>query len=243
MMNRIKFSSLLLVLGTIFFACGEGGQDPLRIDQGNELPEGRLTVSGDGLNTVVAASNADSASQTINEAALFAFQKAAYAFDIRPSLSEPVRMDGSYHGHAVIDGSAEKVATITNYNLKATFYDYSDDGSIYIGGSLQYQGSINKQGITLDIRVNDEIKFAGTYSGSIEYNSFRIPTDNMGNIISIFAPCEVIAKIDLMGNVTFRSGVNTFTKNPYPIVVNVILVTLPSGEEEIVYICSPDYSH
>ena len=242
-MNRIKSLSVLLVLGTIFFACSGGNKDPMGIDQqDNELTEGRLTVSGDGPNTVVSTSNADSASQIINEAALLAFQKAAYAFDVRPSLVEPVRMDGSYNGYAVVDGSAEKVGGINNYNLKATFYDYSDDGSVYIGGILQFQGSMDKQGITKDIHVDDEIKFAGPYSGSMEYNNFRIPIDNMGNIISIFAPCEVIAEIECEGTITFRSGSNDIIKNPYPIVVNVILVPLPNGEEEEIYICDPDYS-
>ena len=242
MMSRIKSISILLFFGVVFLACSESRQDPMGIDQGNGLSEGSLTVSGDGPNTVVTASNADSASQAINETALSAFQKAAFAFDIRPSQVEPVRMDGSYNGYAVVDGSAEKAGAISNYNLKATFYDYSDDGLIYIGGSLQFQGSMDKQGITKDIFVNDEIKFAGTYSGSLEYSNFRIPIDNMGNIISIFAPCAVIATIDRSGNLIFRSDGNVIIKNPYPVVVNVILVTLPNGKEEEVYICDPDYS-
>lgn len=244
-MNRIKSLSLLLVLGVIFFACGKSSQDPLGVDQGNDLSEeGRLTTTlgSNGPNLVVTWSNADSACQTINEAVFTIFPKAGFAASNRPVMTEPVRMNGDYNGYAIVDGTSELVGKITNYDLKAIFYDYSDDGLIYFGGSLRFQGPIDKQGVIQDLHLNDEIKFAGPYRGFIEYNHFKIPIDNMGNMISIYEPCEIIAKIDRAGNVIFRSGGNIFPKNPYPVVVNIILVTLPNGEEEEVYICDPDYS-
>ena len=244
-MNRIRSLTFILALGAIFLVCSKDNQDPLGVDQENhDLQEGRLTTTlgSDGPNVVVTWGNADSACQTINEAVFTIFPKAADAFTNRPSMSEPVRMNGDYNGYAVIDGTSALVGKTTDFELKVIFYDYSDDGLIYIGGSLRFQGPIDKQGVVQDFRINDEIKFAGPYGGFIDYNHFRIPLDNMGNIISVLSPCEIIAKIDREGTVTFRSGGNNFIKNPYPVVVNIFLVTLPNGEEEEVYICDPDYS-
>ncbi len=216
-MNRIKSLSLLLVFGVIFFACGEGRQDPTGIDGGSGLT---LTKGTGGPNLVVTLSNADSASQTINEAIFAALPKAAYAVALDPSITEPVRMMGDYSGYAVVDGPGTMVETSTNYDFKLTFYDYSDDGSIYFGGSLQYLSSIVDQGEQKKIvYVNGEIKFAGLYTGFIKYNNFLLPIDGSENLISIFAPDSVLEDVLRGGTVTFNSGGNEFIFNPYPIII------------------------
>ena len=219
-MNRIKSLTFILALGAIFLACSQGNQDPLGIDQENELPEGRLTLGGDGPNLVVTLSNADSASQVINEAIFAALPKAADAVISDPSITEPVRMMGDYSGYAVVDGSATMVEKSMKYDFKLTFYDYSDGGSIYIGGSLQYLSSFVDQGETKKIvYVNGEIKFAGPYTGFIKYNNFLLPIDGSENPISIFAPDSVLEYVLRGGSVTFNSGGNEFTLNPYPIII------------------------
>jgi len=218
-MNRIKSLSLLLVLGVIFFACGEGRQDPTGIDEGSGLTEGLLTKGTDGPNLVVTLSNADSASQVINEAVFAALPKAAYTVARDPSITEPVRMTGDYSGYAVVDGSATMVETSMKYDFKLTFYDYSDDGSIYIGGSLQYlSSSVNQGPIKKIVDVKGEIKFAGSYTGFIKYNNFLLQIDGGENLISIFAPDSVLEYVLHGGSVTVKSGDNTFALiNPYPI--------------------------
>ena len=217
MMGRIKSSSLLLVLGVVFLACSGGRQDPLGPVQGNGLTEGRLTMSGYyGPNVVVTRNNADSASQVIIAAVFTAFPKAADAAINRPSPNKWVRMTGDYQGYAVVDGVTEFAGTALNCNLEVTFYDYSDDGLFYFGGTLLYLGSIDRQGVTKDIRVNDEIKFAGPYTGFIRFNSFLLAIDDQGNPISVFAPPEVTNKIIRSGSVTFNSGGNKFIFDPYP---------------------------
>ena len=215
-MGWIKSLSLILVLCAIFSACSKGRQDPLSVDQENELPEGRLTLGGDGPNVVVSRSNADSASQTINEAVFTVFQKAVYAVSNRPSMSEPVRMNGDYYGYAVVGGTSATAGKMVNFELKTIFYDYSDDGLIYIGGSLRYQGPIDNQGVTQDICVNDEIKFAGLYGGFIRYNNLMLHTDEQGNLVSIFSPASVTNELPRSGTVTYNSGGSNLTLNPYP---------------------------
>ncbi len=219
-MNRIKSLAFMLVLGVIFFACGEGRQDPTGPDPESGLTEGRLTKGTDGPNLVVTLSNAASASQVINEAVFAALPKAAYAAARDPSITEPVRMTGDYSGYAVVDGSGTMVETSMKYDFKLTFYDYSDDGSIYIGGSLQYLSSIVNQGEQKKIvYVNGEIKFAGPYTGFINYNNLLLPIDGSENLISIFAPDPVLEDILRGGSVTFNSGGNEFTLNPYPVII------------------------
>ena len=217
-MNRIKSLSLLLVLWVIFFACGEGRQDPTGIDEGSGLTEGLLTKGTDGPNLVVTSTNLDSAIQTVNEAVFAALPKAAYTVARDPSITEPVRMMGDYSGYAVVDGSATMVGTSMKYDLKLTYYDYSDDGLIYLGGSLQYLSSMVDQGVLKKIvDVKGEIKFAGPYTGFIKYNNFLLPIDGGENLISIFAPDSVLEDVLRGGSVTFNSGGNEFTLNPYPI--------------------------
>ena len=219
MMSWIKSLSLMLVLGVFLFACNKGRQDPLGLDLGNDLAEGRLTKGTDGPNLVVTSTNFDSAFQTINEAVFVIFPKAAYTVMRDPSITEPVRMIGNYSGYAVVDGSATLADTSIESNLTLTFYDYSDEGSIYLGGSLQFQGYIYLQwGVTRGVYVNGEIKFAGLYTGFIKYNDFLLPTDEMGELISIFSPNSVLENILYGGSVTVNSGENKFTLiNPYQI--------------------------
>ena len=223
-MNRIKSLSLLLVLWVIFFACGEGRQDPTGIDEGSGLTEGLLTKGTDGPNLVVTSTNLDSAIQTVNEAVFAALPKAAYTVARDPSITEPVRMMGDYSGYAVVDGSATMVGTSMKYDLKLTYYDYSDDGLIYLGGSLQYLSSMVDQGVLKKIvDVKGEIKFAGPYTGFIKYNNFLLPIDGGENLISIFAPNSVLVDVLRGGSVTVKSGDNTFALiNPYPVPITAL---------------------
>jgi len=136
------------------------------------------------------------------------------------SITEPVRMTGDYSGYAVVDGSVTMVGTSMQYDLKLTYYDYSDGGSIYIGGSLQYLSSSVDQGEQKKIvDVKGEIKFAGPYTGFIKYNNLLLPIDGSENLISIFAPDPVLEYVLRGGSVTFNSGGNEFPFNPYPIII------------------------
>jgi hypothetical protein len=218
-MNRIKTLSFLLVLGVIFFACGEGRQDPLGPDPESGLTEGRLNKGTDGPNLAVTDTNLDSAIQTVDEAVFVVFPKASDAVMTDPSIKEALRMMGDYDGYAVVDGSATFADTSIENNLRLTLYDYSDDGLIYLGGSLQFQGFIYLNwGVTRSVRVNGKIKFAGPYNGFIEYNNFLLPTDEGGNLVSIFASIRELSKINRGGSVTVISGENEFRLiNPYPV--------------------------
>jgi hypothetical protein len=141
---------------------------------------------------------------------------------------------GNYGGYALVGGTVTAGATKEShdYDLDVTFYNYSDEGYIFLGGALQYSGSVYE-----DVYVNGTVKFAGSYKGFMQYNGFRIPVDEFGSMINIFAPCDSLARIIKGGNITYRSDGNVFDLNPYPFVREIIVDTT------IVYICDRDYTN
>lgn len=219
-MNLIKFLTFVLVLGVILTACSQGRQDPLGPGDGNGLTEGRLTRGADGPNLLVTSSNSDSACQAVDEEVFSAYVKAGSSLSAGSEMAEAVRMMGDYSGYIIIDGSSILAETSVRYNLKLTFYDYSDAGSIYIGGGLQYYGSLNlisNHWVRHDVSVKGELKFAGSYSGFITFFAFLLPTDEQGDLLSVFAPDSVLENFIPGGIVRINSDGYTYFANPYPV--------------------------
>ena len=103
-------------------------------------------------------------------------------------------------------------------NLK--FYDYSEAGSIYIGGALRYAGSMFKIAggwVAGDLQVTGQIEVAGPYTGHFQFNNLLLYSDDRGNLISIFAPMKILLGIVRVGSVKVTSGDYTYFRNPYPI--------------------------
>jgi hypothetical protein len=233
-----KHIFFLLVFAAILVACSEGGQDPVRAEGVIESMDGRLSKGASGPNITVSLDNLGHVAQDLNEVVFSTFIKQMSALESSPT--DTVRINGNYSGYAIIDNSPtlNQTEKSLGYNVKLTFFDYSEGGQIFMGGAFLLAGSFPG-----NIFVAGNIQFAGTYGGSAAYNNFMIPTDEMGNIISIFSPCAVIASIEHSGSVTFRSGGNTIVRNPYPVVVKKTVIINPSsGKEEIIYFCDPDYS-
>lgn len=216
-MNRIKSLFPMLILCLIFFACNKGRQDPLGPDPESGLTEGLLNKGTEEPNLVVTGSTLDTAIQVVNEAVFAALLKGADVVCFDLSMTEPVRQLGDYYGYMVAGGSATWADTTIDYSLKLTFYNYSDDGFIYLGGSTQFQSIMKTRGVTKNVLAEGKIKFAGPYAGFITYNNFMLPTDEAGNLISIFASDDVLMHTPRYGTVTVDSGENTFNLNPYPI--------------------------
>ena len=221
-MNWIKLADAVFILGVALAACNEGRNDPLAGGDEGDLPEGRLTKGTNGPNLAVTPTQYDSACQEINEEVFSAFAKAGVALSLRPKSEEPVRFFGDYSGHAVVDGSASYSEASVQYDCKVIFYDYSDSTTTFLGGSLQYQGYVANVSYWHLIRtaiVDGEIHFAGRYAGSMNYFDFELPTMN-GDLISLFAPTNILRdSVRRRGKIIINSGGNTFTINPYPLIL------------------------
>jgi len=219
-MNRIKSLAFVLVAGVILAACSKDRQDPLGPEGGDGLTEGRLTRGADRPNLLVSSSNSDSACQAVDEEVFSAYVKAGSSFSAGSELAEAVRVTGDYSGYITVEGSSLLTETYIRYNLKLTFYDYSDAGSIFIGGGLRYYGALNlisNHWVRQEVSVQGELKFAGSYSGFITFIAFLIPTDDQGDLLSVFAPDSVLENFFPDGRVKIDSGGNTHTFNPYPV--------------------------
>ena len=209
------------MLGVALASCSQGRQDPLGAGSESGLTEGRLTLGASGPNLMIDSVNVLTASQAIDEEVFTAFVKAGSAKPAGSETAEAVRMMGDYSGYAIVDGSVAVTGTSVSYDIKLTFYDYSNSASIFIGGGLQYLGSvdvISNRGIVQDVFVNGEIKFAGSYTGFVKYSNFLLPTDAQGNLISVFAPVDVLMNLSRGGSLTFNSGGNRYVLNPYQVI-------------------------
>jgi len=228
-MNRFINLVATLALGVIITACSQGRQDPLGPNEQGGSNESYLTKGGDGPNLVITEDNKLSACQKIDEKVFALFFNAASALSTGPQKTgESVRILGTYWGYAIVDGSAtsNQDSASFSYNLKLKLYDYSDSGSIYFGGNLQYASSgifLHDRWVNKFMLVTDSIQFAGAYTGSIKFNNFRLPADTLGQLISIFAPAIILKYVDRQGSVTINSGGNRFTLNPYPVIMGPVL--------------------
>jgi hypothetical protein len=227
-MNSIKLAMAeLLAFGLILCACSEGRNDPLGIVD-SDLAGGRLIKGGNGANTVVTPANSDSAFQEINVELFSAFNKAANTLS-GSQPDGPVRIMGDHTGYAVIEGSVDFI--VTNFtkeerivcDFEATFYDYSDTGKTFIGGVIDFGGySILKNNRVIPLPIlENEIKFAGSFSGSVKYSFFRILADlNDGHLLNIFEEGGALRNLDRLGHrqgyFDFTSGGETFRVQPYP---------------------------
>ncbi len=228
-MNRFINLVATLALGVIVTACSQGRQDPFGPnDQGGSNGD-YLTKGGDGPNLVITDDNKLSACQKIDEKVFALFFNAASALSTGPQKTgEAVRIFGTYWGYATVSGStsSNQDSTTFAYNLNLKLYDYSDSGSIYIGGNLQYASSgifFHGKWVNTLILISDSIQFAGAYTGSIKFDGFRLPTDTLGQLISLFAPAIILKSVERQGFVTIKSGGNRFVLNPYPIITGPVL--------------------
>jgi hypothetical protein len=228
-MNRFINLVATLALGVIVTACSQGRQDPLGSNEQGGSSVSYLTKGGDGPNLVITEDNKLSACQEIDEKVFALFLKAAISFSTGPQKTgEALRILGTYWGYAVVDGltTSNQDSASFAYDLTLKLYDYSDSGSIYIGGNLQYASSglfLHDKWANKILLVSDSIQFAGDYTGSIKFNKFRLPTDSEGQLISIFAPNIVLKTVARQGSVIINSGGNRFVLNPYPVIKELVL--------------------
>ena len=210
-MKRKLFEMLLMACIAIFFVpgCSKNGGDSSTTDGSSE---GSL-ADHEGANEVVTASNVDTVTKEINAMAWDVFGRAILmpsfgkaAASITTNLNGDVAGDKSGKA-SVIGTSVTKttgiLTTAVDYTIVSVFYDFSDDGEMYFGGSLTYKGSAKynskSQFESNTITYKGGLKFNGAYSGTEDITT-TVKVDSEGNY-------------SFEGTATVTSGGETFTQN------------------------------
>ncbi len=209
---RKLFVMLLMVCIAIFFVSGcskkdDGGGSPTG---GGSSSDGSLSEHT-GANTVVTESNVDQVTTEINNVALSVFGRAMQtAFYGKAVTNETINLRGDVigiqSGKAAVSGKIINKMDFTayvgtDYDFTCTFFDFSDDGELYFGGSLLYKGSAKYSKTTLESRtiiIKGGMKFNGKYSGTEDF------TTTVTAIIST-------GKTTYNGATTVTSGGKAFT--------------------------------
>ncbi|HLA39609.1 MAG TPA: hypothetical protein VJ417_06420, partial [Candidatus Glassbacteria bacterium] len=104
--------------------------------------------------------------------------------------------------------------------FEITYYDYSESGRMFFGGKVSYSGSFNKSTFRWIpgrfVFNSGGLVFAGSYSGKIIFDNFRLFFDEFGVLIDfITAPDRVICFLPAQGNLIVTASSGTLRFDPY----------------------------
>ena len=206
----------------IFFAACSGGRgDPTSTGGGTGDLGGSLSSGKNGTNIAVVDPNRLQFSLELLKELYPSFLKAISVTAAAPSSTNEIRVLGNFQGYAVAASVPDTSgSSITVNQFEITYFDYSESGKIFFGGKVSYSGSFSKSGtIWIPGRMifnSGGLAFAGSYSGTITFDNFRLFFDAAGATIDfITAPNEVICPLPLQGNLNITSGSGTLRFNPY----------------------------
>ncbi|HUU28941.1 MAG TPA: hypothetical protein VM123_14110 [archaeon] len=205
-MRWIELSAFTLAVGLIFTACSDKNNDITAVNE--RLPGGgSLTMGSGGQNATVTESNAGQVSEIVLAPVISAFSKGYASLATGILLAATVQIEGNSYGFAEISGTISSNQPPADFNFSAKFYDFSEDGNIYLGGSLQFTGSlafnIQTHEVYTTVKISGEISFAGLYNGSIKYDDLEIIADRNG-------------LVSVRGNISVSSGETSFDFYVHP---------------------------
>ncbi|MFH1070959.1 MAG: hypothetical protein V1794_15175 [Candidatus Glassbacteria bacterium] len=204
--------ALLSAFAALWAGCSNERGDPLAAPgEGGSLSAGR-----NGPNLAVNAQNQLALCQEAFEQLFGAYLKALLLRASAPTAGETVRFLGNYTGYALVgavqDSAADSLAAslAAGSSFVVTFYDFSESGKLFIGGSIEYAGSLRE-----DLYLDNAIAFAGDYSGTMKFLNFRLPVDSSNNLFPVTATTEELLSHPAVGNVQITSGDYKVLFNPY----------------------------
>ncbi|MFA6471260.1 MAG: hypothetical protein WCU00_04380 [Candidatus Latescibacterota bacterium] len=143
-----------------------------------------------GTNFKVTEANVDSVSETVTETTYEVFGKALAAAGSAKTAKTAIDIplsgtaNGSVSGHASVSGKyvvSSDYNTIT-YNFTCTFYDYSDDGKLYYGGSIVYTGTWVMSTEAYNLTFRGGLKFNGAYEGTQDFTTTYVYNMSAGSV-------------------------------------------------------------
>jgi hypothetical protein len=185
-MNKKFLSVVSWSLLILFFGCDINS--PTSSSQQLNPDAGQLSAHLDLANEYVTASNKDSAgtailgsihmpSTMIRNSKLFGSYE-SYSSDTTISIDSTFKIDGENSGYAQIKQTGTITMNMTteegkiNYSASITYFDFSNDGKVFIGGEGQCTLNANYSSDVQSMSVTHvgHIKFNGLYIGECKYN-------------------------------------------------------------------------
>ena len=193
-MKKMKMLALMLTLAMFAFSCG-GSDD--KDDNGSPTDGGSTSglnsSSGSlgthtGTNAAVTESDVDDVSSEVTAKAFQVFgramETAQYGGVTKPNINQVINLDGKVNGYksgyAQVKGTYSINMTGTTvgsytYNFTATYYDFADDESMYLGGGLKYSGTVTNvsdyNNMKYSITIKGGLKFNGDYEGTQDFTT------------------------------------------------------------------------
>lgn len=177
------FSLMLVLLVGIFLAVGCGDDDDDKDDSGS--PTGGGSTAGSltthqGANAAVTQDNVQTVSSEINAKAWDVFGRALSTAQVGKIADYTTKLAGDVQGRnsgkATVAGNivtklSGQMPSTMNYNFTCTYFDFSDDGHMFLGGKMTYTGAYNYTNQTYNIDIYGDMRFNGDYEGSQKFNT------------------------------------------------------------------------
>jgi hypothetical protein len=188
-MKALRLLPLLMLSMFLALGCGDDddNNNPVNGNGGGGGGGGETTTTKGSLSTHSGANAAVTESNVQEVTSLLmgkmhevfgrAMTTVKYTKPAAPAAGTIMNLDGKVTGNS--SGYAQVKGTMTlnqsgmtvsgyTYNFTATYYDFSDDGKIWLGGEVVYTGSAdmtNLQATKYDLTFDGVLKFNGTYEG------------------------------------------------------------------------------
>ena len=189
-MKKNLFHFLLMISIVFLFGVGcsdDGGGGPT----GGDVDAGSLADRSTAPNEPVTVDNADQVVSEINTVAIGVYANAQSSVE-KPAVNITANLGGEIpgqkNGKADVDGKAITkmsgiILTGVDYNVDCTYYDYSDDDELFLGGSIAYTGTVkydtNNKLTENSVTMRGGIRFNGKYEGSEEF-TITVTMDTAG---------------------------------------------------------------
>ncbi len=177
---------MLVLLVSMMLVVGCSDDDDDKDDNnptggGGGSTAGELTERTDAKNAPVTEDNIEQVTSEINQTSWDVFGRALQTVQVgKAAIDYSQKLNGEVEGRA--GGKATVNGTMTtkmsgqspssvDYNFTCTFFDFSDDGEIWLGGSLKYVGNYNYTDMVYNIKITGDIRFNGAYQGTQTYTS------------------------------------------------------------------------
>lgn len=212
-MRNVKVLAFLVLSAFLAFSCSKNDDSSTGPSGGGNSNSGSLSTHSSGKNLVVTQANVDSVSDIVTETTYEVFGKALQAAGTglaKPAIDIPLSgtVEGTVSGHATVSGKCVYSTDYSSetFNFTCTFYDYSDDGILFYGGSIVYTGNFTMGQDTevYNLTFKGGVKFNGAYAGTQDFTTTYVV--NMRT-----------SSVSIQSTINTTSGGKTFTSTyKYP---------------------------